>query len=619
MARQSHFLRKNRQQSFPTHAIFIDTETHPEAHDVLSDRHYLDFGWAAYVRRLKRGKYSQPKWLRFSTRAELWDWVERLSVPKTKLYLFSHNVGFDAPVTGAFSELPARGWNLESAIIEGPPTILKWRKRLKKWRLPFKGRGFRLQNPWSEITHTILWVDTLNVWRTSLARLGESVGLPKLDMPARDASTEAWDRYGKRDVEIILAACLQWWAWLDKHGLGGFAPTLAGQAFRAFRTRFLCHDIYIDCNEDALALARASLRGGRTECWSLGRVQGPVHVVDINSMYPAIMHSRPMPTQLRGVYGRVAVAELGAWCREGCVVAEVELDTDEPAYGIVHEHMLIFPTGQFAGTLCTPELIYALEHGHITRVKRAATYQAAVIFTDFVDFFYTHRLEARVAGNAVEDLNAKLLQNSLFGKFGQSGRRFEPVGYAPDELCLRWDHVDGQTLEMHHMRALGGLVQMWQAEGESTESHPAIASHVTAEGRMQWWRLAKRAGLEHVYYGDTDSLHLSSQGYHRLKSELNPTALGKLKLEHVWEWAEYRGPKDYAWAGGEKTKGVRKGAQWVSDDTLYQTQFTSLKGLLQMGSLDAPVVGLQQKTLRRQYKKGDPQADGRVSPFRWGA
>lgn len=614
--RRPHFLKPNHRNEQPQAAIWVDTETKPVMTDVLEDRHVLWFGWAAFRRRGRKGKWGRPQWLRFTTRAEWWDWLDAKIRHHSKMYLFAHNVDFDAPVLGAFTELPARGWELDGAIIEGPPTILTWKWRGVHWRRPWKAGTWRLRRPWLKSVRTLVWIDTLNLWRMPLKTIGESIGLAKLTMPSPDASAQDWDAYGKRDVEVIMAACLRWWAWLREHDLGGFAPTLAGQAFRAYRHRFMSKGILIDANESALELARQALHGGRTECHRIGFVQGPVHVLDINAMYPDIMRRHRVPMYLRGIYGHVSHQDMTKWLLLDCVVADVEIETDVPIYGVVHEDRLCFPVGVFRVTLTTPELRFAHAQGHIRKIHRAAVYIGGVIFKDYVEFFTRLRDVAKVQENRMDELCAKTMGNSLFGKFGQRGRRFEGIGECPEHIALKWTHVDLQAKTSTNMRALGGLVQSWVADGEAMDSHPSIAAHITAYGRVELWELNRLAGAGNVFYNDTDSLHVNDAGLERLKGHINPTRLGALKLEGTHPSAEYRGPKDYSLGATSKTKGVRSSAGWVSPDTAYQTQFTSLKGLIQRGDLDAPFTSLQTKTLKRAYQKGVVQPNGLVLPLR---
>jgi len=163
----------------------------------------------------------------------------------------------------------------------------------------------------------------------------------------------------------------------------------------------MVHPILVDSNEPALELARRSYLGGRVECGRLGRVDGPVYRLDVNSMYPAVMRDNWYPTRLIGHTSRAEVAELHEWLAKWCVVAEVDLATDEPAYPVVVEGRLVFPVGRFLTVLASPELQHALERERVLAVHAVACYDRAVLFKAFVEECWAIRLAAIQAGDSV--------------------------------------------------------------------------------------------------------------------------------------------------------------------------------------------------------------------------
>lgn len=592
--RRAHWLRANHKSEYPHDCVWFDTETTEERASPRAVRHVLDFGMAAYRRRLRDGLWSRPKWLRFTTPPEFWAWVFGLRKGKSRLTLFCHNAAFDLPVLHAFSLLPEAGWKLKTAVIDSPPVILSWRR---------EGQTLRV-------------LDTLNFWRQKLAVIGDTVGLPKLDMPARDAPAGAWETYCRRDVEIIMAACLRWFAFLQAHDLGGFAPTLASQAMRGFRHRFMPARILIDSQPEALALARAAYLGGRVECFRIGKLAGPLTLFDINSHYPHCMSTQRYPTRLMATCRAPDLAELAEWMTRYCVIARCRVDTDEPVYPLEHDSKLLFPVGQFEAVLSTPELAHALARGRVTEISEIALYESAPIFWGYVHEIYSLRMEAARTGDAVLEWQCKRLLNALYGKFGQRGRVYEAVGEAPDADIGLWTEVDAETGEVRKLRQFGGLIQEQKTEGESRDSHPAIAAHVTAHGRLSLWGWMKRAGKGHVHYVDTDSLLVDAVGADRLANSVAPNTLGQLKCEGVFSTGHLYGLKDYRLGDIVRTKGVRAAAVWIDANTVEQEHWTTLVGLLRKGDLSAPVVEQRVKHLRRIYLKGCVQGDGSVAPLR---
>jgi hypothetical protein len=592
--RRQHILKANEGSEYPSAAIWFDTETKPERQPDGSDKHRLWFGWLAYSRRLRGDVWSRAKWRRFEDAAEFWDIVENLRGGKTCLYMLCHNAAFDFPVVHGFTELTGRGWTLTKAVIDSPPVILAWRKGNRSVKV----------------------IDTLNIWRMPLVKIGEQFELFKLDMPLPDASLEEWDIYCRRDVEVIHRALLAWLDFLQRHDLGGFAPTLAGQALRAFRHKYMRHEILLDAHERALELSREALHGGRVECFRLGAIDGPLHQLDFNSMYPAVMRDRPMPHKLIGHYRRVTPNELERWTLDRAIVGLCDVTTDEPVYGVVRNGRLIFPVGKFRAALTTPEIAYGLRRGHIARVHEVALYESAVIFRDFVEGLYAIRMEARSRGDKVTDMQAKTLMNSLFGKWGQRGRVYEIVGESdPNEIRV-WREIDADSGQVFNLRSFGGVVQQMSNEGEARESLPAISAHITAEARLRLWEAIRTAGAGHVFYTDTDSVLVDDTGRDRLAHMIDAAMLGALKVEASYADAEIRGPKDYRFGAVSKTKGVRKSATWLDASTVRQERFSTLVGLTRAGDLDAPVVEPVVKRLRRVYTKGEVEGSGDVRPFR---
>lgn len=591
--RRPHWLARNSHSESVHAALWVDTETDQVPIGDGAVEHHLRFGWACFQRTRKGNDWTEPEWTRFEDYGAFWDLVESKVRPKTRLFIFAHNWSFDGPVLSMFDQLPERGWRLVQAVIDGPPIILVWRKGSK----------------------TLKFLDTLNWWRMPLARIGESLSLPKLKMPGKRAGSAAWDRYARNDVEIIRRAVLEWLAFLDHYDLGTFGPTLASQAIRAFRHRFMAHDILIDDNAGALQLARESLHGGRTEAFRIGRVPGPVHCLDVNSMYPAVMADGLYPTTLRLFAKRVSLVELRRWLSSHAVVAMVQLETSRNRFAHVHNKRLVFPVGRIRTALTTPDLIDALKHGEIVRIESAAVYDQAPIFKGFVEQLYRLRQDAMHAGDNVRTWLLKILMNSLYGKFAQRGQKWETTAQTKDRSIASWREVDVESGRVFSWRRFAGQVQLRSVDPEALDSHPAIAAHITARARSLLWDLIQLAGPQEVLYVDTDSLWTTEQGRAALHGSEDPKRLGALKHEGCFQWFDVFGAKDYATPEKRAVKGVRTTATWRAPNVVEQEQWSSLAGLLAAGRLSAPVTRPVVKTLRRIYEKGDVHDDGAVSPL----
>jgi hypothetical protein len=596
MNRRWHYLKPNENCETLQECIFVDTETDDVAVDEVRTGHRLRFGWAAYTRRSSSGSWSKPDWKRFTHYEDFWLWAVSHCRQKVKVWLWCHNSSFDYPVLHAFSHLQDIGWELESAIIDAPPTIVKYRMDKR----------------------TLVLCDTLNIWRMSLKDLGKRIGLEKLTMPEQWGETENDDYYCRRDVEIILRSVTEWSDFLVANDMGGFAPTIAAQSMRSFRHRWMDTRILIDNSRVALDLARRCYHGGRCEAHFIGTRKEPVYYLDVNSMYPFVMSYAFMPVRLKGVSHWVQVAHLKSLLKEYCLCAHVTLDTKEPFAAVRMDGKLNFPVGKFEAYLTTPEIEYALNLGAITEVHLCATYDREIPFRRFALDLYQHKENAALNGRDVEARHWKLLLNSFYGKWGQSGHKWTQVGTCDPHEFSRLTDINAQTKKITHVRHFGGLVFHRCEEPESGQSHPAIAAHICAHARMVLWTIIKEIPPSEYFYCDTDGILVSAAGRDALSNRLDQTRLGGLKQVDVFEEVTIYGCKDLVLNGKQKTKGIRETAERLDNGAYRQIRWSSLTGLLRSDSLNMPLTRSIDKFLGRTYDKGVVGADGFVSPLHLG-
>ena len=332
-------------------------------------------------------------------------------------------------------------------------------------------------------------------------------------------------------------------------------------------------------------------------------------------MYPYVMALYKYPVKLRGIYQNIPLSELNSYLQSSCVIAEVVLDTNEPVYPKVLNDKLIFPIGNFVTTLTTPSLNYAMRHNHIISCKQAAVYSATVIFQAYVNTLYNLRQQYKQQGNPTFALMAKYMLNTLYGKFGQQGRVFDNIDIVDNNDVKAWKEYDMRTGLLSSYRQFGGIVQQERKEGESFNSHPAIAAHVTDYARMYLWQLIQHAGIDNVYYVDTDSLTINDAGYIALADYMDNERLGLLKTEYSFNDLTIYAPKDYVFGDRVKTKGIRRNAILIGNNTYEQDKFIQFKGMIRQGDIDRIMVMRQRKHLRRIYDKGTVTASGRVTPI----
>jgi len=592
--RRAHILRGNRTSGYPRNMVFFDVEARPEKGKVKN--YHEPYLWVGFWYYVQSGKNRRPsdEWIFANNPEEFWSWVNSRVSRKEKLYMFAHNPTYDMVTGVGFKSLRKFGFNLHRIYNENRTFIAR----------------FKSDN------RSIVILNVGNFYRGSVADIGKAFGIPKLKLEYENPDFEEAVVYCKRDVEIIAKAMLAWIGFCKENDLGQFGLTAPKQSFNAFRHRFMKHKIYIHDNERAVNLERESYSGGRTEAFFIGSLKGrKVVTLDVNSMYPAVMRCEKYPTKLVTIRRDLSPEGLEFSLKNYLVCARVRVRVGIPCVVWKGKGGTIFPVGEFVTTLTTPEIQLAFSFGEVLSVEECAFYEHAPIFADFVEFFYNARLQAKSEGNKSKDLLFKLILNSLYGKFGQKSGIWEVVDYT-DSDEVSYDKIfslsEGKWITI---KQFAGVVIERVDEKESYNSFPAIASHVTGYARRKLFEYILKAGLENVYYCDTDSLFVNEKGLENLKDFLDDRELGYLKNEGEKEDLVIYAPKDYEWKGGEKHKGIPKNAERIGENSWKFTQFPGLSTLIREGNIDEYFTIETTKKLHREYDKGWVTESGRVVPF----
>jgi len=463
-------------------------------------------------------------------------------------------------------------------------------------------------------------VNVGNYFKTTVKAMGDMVNLPKLGVDFKKVSEEELFTYCERDAEILEKVMQGWFTFIKDNDLGNFGLTLPSQAFNAYRHRFMDTELYMHRPGQPEALERQSYKGGRVECFYIGKApKDTYYKLDINSMYPYVMANREYPYRCMYALKNPALSRLRPWLEEHCVIAEVEIDTPEPVYPVYHEGKTIFPVGRFSVTLTTPSLKYALSHGYIKAIKEVGLYNKANIFRDYVNYFYGKRKEYQKVGNDIYQYACKILLNSLYGKFGQKSRIEKTVEYSDNMTCKREEIIDIRTGRLITEMIFGGKKRITElTEVESFNSFCAIASHVTDYARMLLWQYIQKAPLKTLFYCDTDCLIVNSEGYKSYQDDIEPDMLGAFKIEEVSRELEIRGLKHYRFGKDWKRKGVRKESEQLSETCFKMDIWPGFPLVFRQKMNEPYTVHKQEKNLTGEYTKGEVQSDGWVTPIRIG-
>lgn len=578
----------------PRKMLYFDTETKTQPGDGIV-KHRMKMAWACYVEKRSGDRRDTVAWTFWEEPIELQRYIDSLVKEKTTLWVFGHNIFFDLQCSDFFYYFTREGWVLDFYYDKGLTYILCIRK------------GKR----------TIKCLSTTNYFPVSLKKLGKLTGLHKIDVDFEGDSHEEIKRYCRRDVEIIKAGMEKYYDFIDKYELGKFGLSRAGQAFIAYRHRFMHEDIFTHRNEEVTAFEREAYFGGRVECRFIGEVKdGPFVSLDINSMYPYVMRNKMYPRKLIDHIDKPIPEQITSALRRRCVVAKCYVDTDDPAYPVRHKNKIIFPIGCFPVYLCTEGLEYAREANHIVHVDEMYIYEKANLFTEYVDLFTALKTKYSKLRDGVMRQIAKDFQNALYGKFGQNKPLIDEevevtnAGYSREVVK---DLVTGReeiTTTLFNKRFVE------YGKEVAPNSLVAIAAHVTEYARFYLLRLIQRAGYENVLYTDTDSIKIRKKYLHLYEDIIDEFELGYLGIEEEFERFVIHGPKDYETENMIKIKGVPKSAKKMSDGSYTYTSFprqsTHLSKQVTRYYITRPTV----KRLKREYTKGVVHKDGRVTPLK---
>jgi hypothetical protein len=177
------------------------------------------------------------------------------------------------------------------------------------------------------------------------------------------------------------------------------------------------------------------------------------------------------------------------------------------------------------------------------------TFEKGFIFKDYVEKLYAIK-ESHPKGSPM-NLNAKLLLNSLYGRFGMSPHSDEHI-VMPSHLSNQFilddkfdilnviDFRNNQeliTYKKSHNPNIDGNAE----ENKYKNVSIVIASAITAYGRIHMSKFKNNPEIENLLYSDTDCIAISGL--------LNPKYIGKgigqMELEKSFTKVVYLAPKVY--------------------------------------------------------------------------
>ncbi len=589
------YLKSVKRTTFPNRFLFIDTET-LKYREYNLDLHRMRLAITCYIR-LDKTPYNikYEMWREFYTQREVCDYIERLAYDKMPLWIVTSNPKFDIGAIAFIKWFTEWKWKLDFIGESGLTFILQIKKRNKLIKI----------------------VALQNYFTTSIQKIGELIGLPKLDTDVFTDNMNELKEYCTRDTEILKQGFLKYVQFVVDNDLGNFALTKAGQSFMAYRRRFMSHKILIHRRENISKFERSAYHGGRVECFRIGKQ--PVKdyiIVDVNSLYPYVMRNNYYPIRLKGHIEPGNLKKLELSLSKFCVTARVLLDTNEPVYAHKMDKKCCFPVGMFYETLNTRALLYALEHKHIKKVICGYYYEKGYMFKRYINYFWKLRVKAQAEKNKVMSQLIKYFMNSLYGKWAQQvPETIEKKDEPTDKFEIEYGY-NNVTKQYTTHRTMFHVTESLRGKIDGKKTNVGISAHITEDARMHLWSLLKECGIDNVLYCDTDSLIIERETYNRVLKKYIGSELGMLKIEKESQSLMIYTLKDYEFGTKIVRKGVGKAKQLSDDNTYSVLTGYGMSTLLKLGIKDAAILTPITKKLSRIYTKGTVNQTGLVAPFR---
>lgn len=288
--------------------------------------------------------------------------------------------------------------------------------------------------------------------------------------------------------------------------------------------------------------------GGRVQCFESGIIDTVFSVYDINSAYPrAMQENHPYSGEFvkAGKYVPGADFYTVRCVSRGAFPYRGEGNPGEFAG-------LRFPNDSKVRTYFVTGWEYnaAIETGTIrdVRVLESVTFLDHVDFTTYIDHFYQMRLEAKRRKDEAQSLFAKLLMNSLYGKFAANPENYRNYMIVPMDTIaglgeLGWNFAG----ELGPWALAEAPLQEEQMRYYNVATGASITGYVRA---MLWRAIASSAG---VLYCDTDSIAVRKKGSTVTLGE----RLGQWKFEGTFDKAGIAGKKLYIFRSIPNGKGQR--------------------------------------------------------------
>ena len=204
------------------------------------------------------------------------------------------------------------------------------------------------------------------------------------------------------------------------------APSLS---MKLFKTHFMPENTIFQLNGLVESNIRESYTGGAVDVYiphnkigsyMMSKTHRKLFVYDVNALYPTAMAFKPMPLgQPIAFLGDIRSLEPNAYGFFYCEITSpnnLEHPILQRRIRTSEGFRTIAGLGSWFGWICSTEMDNAMKSGYTFRIIKGYEFETGDLFSNFVTTLYEMRMKYP-KGHPLNQI-AKLMQNSLYGKFG---------------------------------------------------------------------------------------------------------------------------------------------------------------------------------------------------------
>ena len=394
---------------------------------------------------------------------------------------------------------------------------------------------------------------SLEIFAQNFSKIGQKLKI-EWETETFDINNPHHIDYARQDTAILLDSMIN----LDSaiydifgvHVRGTFSST----SLRAYQNFMPENNVYFRLTETQETFCRAGYYGGICFMTDTNEKTN-VESNDINSMYPHCMRNYGVPAGRPYASKKLAPGKIGLY--------KIRANAPDPlkfgCLGYRDKHGICWPRGEFETTAFSFEIERALKWGYKIEILDGLVWpRVDFIFDEFVTVCESKRAEYK---NSAFEIVVKLIQNSLYGKFGTKIDGVEVTIFPPD---VEIDHTKWRP----YVNPDSGVPIIENCYEQDTERdanymQPHWAAYITARARgvlLDAFELAP----DKIYYGDTDSIKIDSATADYLRESgalINGGRYGDFKIDGFYKKFRAIAPKVYVYEDAKNgaLKGAAKG------------------------------------------------------------